>query len=64
MLARMDENQVKTDPNQERTNASLREEIKSGQAEMRSTVNVIEKNMDAWIADRKEGQKTGWLAKK
>jgi hypothetical protein len=42
MLARTDTNQAKTDANQERMNASLREEIKSGQAEMRSKVSAIE----------------------
>jgi hypothetical protein len=31
----------------------IREEIKSGQAEMRSTVSAIEEKMDAWIADMK-----------
>jgi hypothetical protein len=43
MMARMD-------TNQERMNASLREKIQSGQAEMRSIVG-------AWIADMKDGRK-------
>jgi hypothetical protein len=47
LLARME---VKTDTNQERTNASLREEIHSGPAEMRSMVN-------AWIADMKDDRR-------
>jgi hypothetical protein len=43
MMARMD-------ANQERTNASLREEIQSGQAKMRSI-------LDVWIVDMKDGRK-------
>jgi uncharacterized protein (DUF885 family) len=42
---------------QERMDAntkSMREDIKSGQAEMRSTIGAIEEKMDAWIANRKD----------
>jgi hypothetical protein len=45
MLARMNANQER-----------LREEIKSGQAEMRSTVSAIKKKMDAWIANMRDDQ--------
>jgi hypothetical protein len=37
------------DDNQEGMNASLREQIQSGQAEMRSKVSAIEENMEAAI---------------
>jgi hypothetical protein len=40
-----------------RINASLREEVKSGQAEMRSTVSALVGKMDAWIAEMKDEQK-------
>jgi hypothetical protein len=40
---------VTIDANQERMNASLREEIKSGQAEMRPTVRAIEEKMEAAV---------------
>jgi hypothetical protein len=51
MLPRTGANQAKIDAKQERMNASLKEKIKSGQAEMRSTVSTLEKKMDAWIAN-------------
>jgi hypothetical protein len=38
---------VTVDANQVRMNASLREEIKSGQVGMRSTVRAIEEKMEA-----------------
>jgi flagellar basal body-associated protein FliL len=50
MLARID-------TNQERMNASLKEEIKYSQAEMRSTVSALEKKMDTWIVNMKDGRK-------
>jgi hypothetical protein len=48
----MDANKVKTDANEEWKNVNLREmkeEIKSGQVEMKSTVSAIQEKMDAWI---------------
>jgi hypothetical protein len=48
---------ARTDANQERMNESLREEIKSGQAEMRSTVCAIVGKMDASIAEMKDEQR-------
>jgi hypothetical protein len=35
----------------------MREEIKSGQVEMKSTVSAIEEEMDAWIANMRDGRK-------
>jgi hypothetical protein len=35
----------------------MREEIKSGQAEMRSTVNAFQEKTDAWIANMKNDRK-------
>jgi hypothetical protein len=49
ILARMDAKQTKAGANQERMNESLREEIKSGKAEMRSTVSDIERKMETAI---------------
>jgi hypothetical protein len=60
--AKMDANQKKTDDSQQRMDVNLkeiREDIKSGQAEMRSIVEAIEEKMDAWIADIKnDGKET------
>jgi hypothetical protein len=38
-------------------NSSLREEIKSGQSQIRSTVSAFQEKTDAWIADMKDGRK-------
>jgi hypothetical protein len=53
---------AKMDANQEGMNASLKEEIKSGQAEMRSIVSTVGEKIDALIADMKDGRKerTAW----
>jgi hypothetical protein len=48
---------ARTDANQARMNASLREEIKSGQAEMKSTVNTFQEKMDAWISNMRDDRK-------
>jgi hypothetical protein len=53
--AKIDVNQTKTDEDQERMGINLKEmgeEIKSGQAEMKSTVNAFPEKMDASIANR------------
>jgi hypothetical protein len=45
---------------QEEMNANtkaMREDIKSGQAEMRSIVGAIEEKMDVWVAHRRDDQK-------
>jgi hypothetical protein len=70
--AKMDANQVKTDTSMktymQETKASmqevtakiedsLREEIKHGQVEMRSTVSVLGDKMSALITGMKDGQK-------
>jgi hypothetical protein len=60
MQEMMDANQTKTDDNQEGMDIDLketREEIKSGQAEMKSIVNAFQEKMDASIANRKEDRK-------
>jgi hypothetical protein len=49
VMARMNANQATADAYLKQMTASLREEIKSGQAEMRSTVSALVGNMDAWI---------------
>jgi DNA polymerase III delta prime subunit len=65
MKEMLDTNQVKADTslkemlprmdaNQERMNACLREEIISGEAEMKSTVNAFQEKMDAWIANMRD----------
>jgi hypothetical protein len=38
-------------------NECLREEIKSGQAEMRSTANAFQEKMDTWIANMRDDRK-------
>jgi hypothetical protein len=56
MKEMMDANQTKTDDNQEGMDVNLkemREEVKSGQAEMKFTVNAFQEKMDASIANRK-----------
>jgi hypothetical protein len=50
MLARID-------VNRERMNVSLKEEMKSGQAEIRSTVNALIGKMDAWFTEMKDGRR-------
>jgi hypothetical protein len=60
MKEMMDANQTKTDDNQEGMDINLKkvsEEIKSGQAEMKFTVNAFQEKMDTLIANRKDDQK-------
>jgi hypothetical protein len=55
-----DANQTKTDNNQEELDVDLketREEIKSGEAEMKFTVDAFQEKMDVSIANRKDDQK-------
>jgi hypothetical protein len=61
MKVMMDANQTKTDDNQEGMDVDLKEtrdEIKFGEAEIKSTVNAFQEKMDAYVAnmgdDRKE----------
>jgi hypothetical protein len=56
----MDASQTKTGDNQEGKDVNLkqmREEIKSGEAEMKSTVNAFREKMDAAIGNRKDDRK-------
>jgi hypothetical protein len=60
MKEMMDAKQTKTDDNQEGMEVDLKEtkeEIKSGEAEMKSTVNAFQERMDTSIANRKDGRK-------
>jgi hypothetical protein len=53
---------ARMDANQERMNASLRQEIRAGQEQMTSLVSrtdTQEKKMDALISGRKNGEKRG-----
>jgi chromosome segregation ATPase len=55
MKEMMDANQTKRDDNQEGMDVDLketREEIKSGEAEITSTVNAFQEKMDSTIANR------------
>jgi hypothetical protein len=59
MLAKIGANQEKTDDKQEGINENLRkmrEEIKSGQAEMKATINAIQEKMNVWVAEMKDGR--------
>jgi hypothetical protein len=56
----IDANQTKTNNNQEEMDVNLketREEIKFGQAEIKSTVNAFQEEMDVSIANRKDDRK-------
>jgi hypothetical protein len=56
MKAKMDAHQVKV-AKQEELLARMREDIKSGQKEMKSTVNAFQEKMDASTANRKDDRK-------
>jgi hypothetical protein len=60
MKEMMDANQTKIDDNQEESDVDLketREEIKSGEAKIKFTVNSFQEKMDASTANRKNDRK-------
>jgi hypothetical protein len=67
MREMIDANRTKTDDNQEDLDVDLketREEIKSGEAEMKFTVDAFQEKIDVLIENRKDDRKRQRLAKK